>query len=252
MAENVVVGCNGEVGKAISEFFYQRKEGCLGVDLDYKGGPVKCGTMHVCIPYSDKFVETVREYKKMFNPSMTFIYSTVAVGATRLLGEDCLQSPIEGRHPNLYSYFLKFTRMLGGPRFKDGESYFQARGLKTLGFDKSETTEMGKLLSTFRYGVNLMLADEMKKSCSASGLNYAEAVLAYQAAYNSLYRDSGESMFCQPMLFPPNGKIGGHCVVPNAKILNDKFVGPLSTMLSKFNDPKTEQIKPKAGKGTNK
>jgi hypothetical protein len=33
----------------------------------------------------------------------------------------------------------------------------------------------------------------------------------------------GQGHVVRPILYPPDGPIGGHCVVPNAKILSEEY-----------------------------
>jgi hypothetical protein len=39
--------------------------------------------------------------------------------------------------------------------------------------------------------------------------------------YNQGYAELGETQFIRPILQPMKGKIGGHCVVNNASLLNN-------------------------------
>jgi hypothetical protein len=234
---NIVIGCNGEVGSAVKEFFTRIRDEVLGVDIGTELPKTTGDVLHICIPYTDRFVETVLDYKNKLKPSMAFVYSTVPIGTTKKLGKEFMHSPIEGRHPHILDGFEKFVRFVAGPMSESGKSYFEVRGLRTIAFSTPEVTEAGKLFSTLRYGVNLMLADEMKEICDMFFIRYDDAVKKYVEEYNKYYQDKGISF---PILEPPKGKIGGHCVVNNANLLLKTSKSQFAESLSKFNSRGSE------------
>jgi len=62
--------------------------------------------------------------------------------------------------------------------------------------------------------------------CDELDLDF-QAVKSWDRQYNDLYADLGMEQFSRYILDPPQGEIGGHCVVPNAVILNKQFPSPL-------------------------
>jgi hypothetical protein len=58
----------------------------------------------------------------------------------------------------------------------------------------------------------------MKKICDNLNVDFEEAVTKWNKDYNESYMKLGKGNVVRPVLYPPN-KIGGHCVIPNAKIL---------------------------------
>jgi UDP-N-acetyl-D-mannosaminuronate dehydrogenase len=234
---HTIIGAKGQIGSCVTRFFKSHDEEIFEVDLDtptYE--PQKTHVLHICIRYTDTFVETVKQYQNIFNPIYTIVYSTVAPGTTEQLGIDAVHSPVEGRHPDLYGGFTTFDRFVSGPKARSVAAMFTVLGLNVKTFKDSKTTELGKILSTTRYGVNIMFAKVQDDLCNQLGVNYDDVVTAYQKMYNSGYEKLGEKRFVQPILSPPNGVCGGHCVVPNAQILekltDDEFV----KRLAHFND----------------
>jgi len=224
MNNHLVVGYCGEIGTTIYKFLVLSKENVYGIDIKNNvSNPInKVYIMHVCIPYNDNFVETILNYKKTYKPKIIIVYSTVAPGTCRKLGKNVVHSPIEGRHPDLLKSFYNFKRLISGNKkyTKIVSNFFVSKGLEVEVFNKCEITELGKLLSTTRYGVNLMFADISNELCNKYDIEFVDAVFKYQIMYNQGYANLGERRFNQQLLIPPNNKIGGHCIIPNAKILS--------------------------------
>lgn len=234
---HAIIGSNGQIGTCVSEFLSQKHETDVvkvDIGINYKAKDVDF--MHVCIPYSDRFVSIVQQYDQEFHPRHIIIYSTVLPGTTELVGKHACHSPVEGRHPNLIEGFLTFDRFVGGESSDYVGAFFEDMGLCVQTWKDAKVTELGKILSTTRYGVNLAFAKAQKDLCEQFGVNFQDAVLQYQRMYNVGYMALGESRFIQPTLTPPEGKIGGHCVVPNAKLLTQISDDPFISKVATFND----------------
>ena len=88
----------------------------------------------------------------------------------------------------------------------------------------SETTELAKVLSTTYYGVIIAWHGEMKKICDKYNVNFEKSVTLWNETYNRGYLTLGKENVIRPVLYPPPPSIGGHCVVPNAKILKKEVI----------------------------
>ena len=176
--------------------------------------------MHVCMGYSDAFVEEVKRYQKKYKPTHTVIHSTCPVGTSRQC--DAVHSPIIGMHPNLDEGIKTFTKFLGGEKASEVAQYFRRAGLKVYLFDKPETTELMKILDTTFYGVCIEYTKEIKRLAELYGVPF-EAWSLYNGEYNRGYAELGHSEFVRPNLVPIMGKIGGHCVVQNTYHLDNEF-----------------------------
>jgi hypothetical protein len=208
--KHLVIGL-GEVGRAIQEIFE-----CPGVD---KGQAIE-GTVdiiHVCIPYSDEFVDTVRLFQQSYLPKYTVIHSTVPVGTSREC--NAIHSPIRGIHPHLYEGVMTFPKFLGGTDASEVADEFRKHGLKVILCDSQETTELGKLLDTEYYRSCIEFTLRAKKLCDEKGVPFHEAYTLFNLTYNEGYTELGHPEYVRPTLQPIMRPIGGHCVMPNAKLI---------------------------------
>ena len=74
----------------------------------------------------------------------------------------------------------------------------------------------------------------MKKLCDQIGADFDEAVTDFNETYNSGYDQLGKKNVIRPVLFPPDGPIGGHCVIPNAKLLEKIFESLALDLLKEY------------------
>ena len=213
----------GEVGMAIAKFYRNPKIKDLKRDDDLAGVDI----LNVCIPWSDKFFDIVKKEIKNINPKITIIHSTVAPGTTKKLANIfngmVVHSPIRGTHPNLYRGVKVFVKYIGADDVKVGniaKKHIESLGIKTKLFSLSETTELGKLFDTTYYGICIAWHGEMKKICDKFGVNFDQAVTDFNKTYNNGYTKIGKKNVVRPILSPPSGGIGGHCIIPNARLLN--------------------------------
>ena len=245
-SEHVLIGC-GEVGRAVKKFIEETKqvlviEKTTDISTYQKVRPIY---MHVTIPYNDDFTRTVITYKQFFKPKYIIIYSTVIPGTTKYIGSNAVHSPIEGRHPNLYDSFKTFTRFVSGKKAKEVAKYFMGKGLDVKIFDKAETTELAKLFSTTRYGLNLVFTQLEQDICDELNLNFNDVVLNYQLMYNNGYKRLGLEKFQQPLLTSPDNCIKGHCVVKNSELLYEVNQHELIKQLKDFNKRSENENKDK-------
>ena len=174
--------------------------------------------LNVCIPYTKDFVSIVKDLP---TPNWyTVIHSTVPVGTTEKFGYKFLHSPVRGVHPNLYEGLKTFVKFIGGDE-QLAEAY--SGHLKTLGLEThickdAKTTELSKLADTTYYGLCIAFTSDMKKLCDEYDLDFMEVMTKYNNTYNEGYKKLGKPNVVRPVLYPTD-KIGGHCVIPNAKLL---------------------------------
>lgn len=226
----------GEVGRSLYDYMIE-KDSDVYYYIDtidttkgfYPVEEVEFDWLFICIPWSDNFVGAVKEYQRQYPKAKTIIFSSVPIGTSRLC--NAAHSPVEGRHPNLADSFANFTRFVGGGTedyYLLMESFFD----KVIYLDTPEQTELLKLTSTTLYGINIEFARYRNEICKKYGLHY-EWVKEYDKAYNRLYDEVGEPRFKRYILDPPEGKIGGHCIRENARLLEKQFPMPnLCEMLS--------------------
>jgi hypothetical protein len=183
--------------------------------------------MHICFQYSNNFVKEVKRYQELYKPKYTVIHSTVPVGTNRQLNS--ISSPCLGVHPYLEESLKTFTKFLGGKQAGDVADYFRRANIKVHLEDKTETTELLKLLCTTKYGIDIEYVKDVKNQCDKYGVPF-DSWMIWNDNYNRGYYKLGQEQFMRPNLIPIMNKIGGHCVLPNAKIFNTKFTKLLNRL----------------------
>ena len=210
----VVLGL-GEVGRPLLQLLSEHYS-VLGVDVEPPSHPVgRVDVMHVCFPFEIKdFIGETARYIEMFRPELTVINSTVAVGATRAVfertGASLAHSPVRGKHIRMLDELRRYVKYVGGidvASSRHAADHFQNGGMKTKILAGPEATELAKLCETTYFGVLIAWAQEVERYCDQTGQSYEEVVSYFDEI----------SFFPQTKYFP--GVIGGHCVMPNIKIL---------------------------------
>lgn len=223
----------GEVGQAIAKFYKNPKIKDLNKDDGLKGA----GILHICIPWSENFVKIVKKEIKEIKPKLTIIHSTVAPGTTKKIGRMVVHSPVRGIHPHLHEGINTFVKYIGADNKKAGnlaKSHLESLGIKTKVFMPSATTEIGKLLDTSYYGLCIAWHGEMKKICDKFGINFEEAITDFNRTYNEGYKKLEKLNVIRPVLRPPDPTIGGHCIIPNTKILKKYFKSKALDLILKY------------------
>jgi len=212
----------GEVGQAVAKFYKNPKIKDLNRDDGLKGADI----LHICLPWSNKFVGIVRRKIKEIKPKLAIIHSTVAPGTTKKIGGNVVHSPVRGIHPNLYEGIKTFVKYIGADNKKSGETakrHLESLKIKTKVLYPSVVTEIGKLLDTSYYGLCIAWHGEMKKICDRYGIDFEKAVTDFNQTYNDGYIKLAKKNVVRPVLHPPKGGITGHCIIPNAEIIGKYF-----------------------------
>lgn len=222
---SVVIGM-GEIGKALtnilsknySVYTYDAQDKDSFVDF-YLRVP-KIEVLHVCFPYSERFIGQVREYQKFINPKFTVIHSTVPTKTCEKL--KAIHSPVIGIHPHLEQSILTFTKYLGGEQASEAADYFRKAGIKVYITDKSETTELMKLLCTMRLTLDAEYHKMVKRECLARDIPF-ELLTHWTNNYSDGYTKLGYPEYVRSNLIPVMKKVGGHCCLPNLNLIDNEF-----------------------------
>ena len=218
MARTLIVGA-GEVGKSLYRVLKDHHETHIrdvtptvlsGIDV-----------LNICFPYQQGFEIAVAEYQKEYSPELTIIHSTVPIGTCRKLG--AVHSPIHGKHPNLDRGIKTFVKYIGAsdPLMADmADEFLRKAKINTMIVSNPETSEASKMWCTTQYGWNIVLMKEIKKFCEENNLNFDE-VYGWNQLYNDGYEKLGMHQFRRPVLEPQDGKIGGHCVINNCRLMDN-------------------------------
>ncbi len=231
--DQIIVGY-GQIGKSLHNVLKQSKKTVVWGILDpsreslsVKTDNTSCDVLHVCFPYTGKFETDIKDYICILKPKIVIIHSTLKVGTTdRLINKfpevEIAHSPVTGQHPHLEESLKTFPKYVGT---KNESTYKKVKeilkGMKTIWIKDPKSTELGKLLCTSYYGINIAWHREMKRFCDKFGVDFNETVTTVTENYNKGYKKFRPNVI-RPILTPPEGPIGGHCVVPNAEILNNQ------------------------------
>jgi len=218
--ETVVVVGLGEVGRPLLELVSRHHE-TVGVDVSPVARKVEpVDVMHVCYPFEiGDFVGETARYIELFNPALTIVNSTVAVGTTRAIAERTgaavVHSPMRGKHARMQEDLVGYTKFVGAVDPVTGKhavAHFESIGMRAGLLSSPEATELAKLTETTYFGLMIAWAQEVERYCDKLSQNYDEIASFYE-----------EIKFFPPVKYFP-GIIGGHCVMPNVEIL--RRVGP--------------------------
>jgi UDP-N-acetyl-D-mannosaminuronate dehydrogenase len=236
--DDVVVLGLGEVGRPLLELVRQEYS-AIGIDIKPVVTDGSCAVLHICYPFSERFVRTTAEYIGDKGPALTIINSTVAPGTTRavhsLTGAPIAYSPVRGKHFKMKSDMLHYVKFVGGIDSSAGKraaEHFQSIGLKTRLLSSPEAAELAKLTETTYFGLQIAWAQEVERYCSQMAVEYDEVVSFYE-----------EVPFLPPVRYFP-GSIGGHCVMPNIAILKRIFESGLLDAIVASNELKSRQGQP--------
>lgn len=213
----LVVGA-GEVGAALAAVL-----GAPARDVEPIEGAFD--VLHVCIPWSEDFVEAVTSYEREHDSDLVVVHSTVPVGTCD--PHEWVHSPVRGRHPYLADGLRRFPKHFGGRRAPEAAMLFNTIGISTLTHDRAADTEAGKLWELVQYGVQIQVEKAIHAWCVEQELDFDVVYTRFAETYNEGYLELGEEQFVRPILDHLDGPIGGHCVVPMSALLDH----PLAEMV---------------------
>lgn len=214
--DNLVIG-TGQIGTAISAIL-----NCEGIDINQTPERKTYKYLHICFPYSDKFIEYVEQYQDRFSPDKIIVHSTVPIGTCKKI--NAVHSPVRGVHPDLEEGIRTFTKFFGGEDAYECATLFREKGISVHITQNSDDTEALKLWDTTIYGVNILLEKEIYKFCQKNGLDFNLVYTESAKTYNEGYEKLGHPEFKKYILKHMPGEIGGHCILPNIELLESKVV----------------------------
>lgn len=228
---HLVIGL-GEVGCAVKAVLNDKYD-TVGIDKDEEAEG-RFEFIHICYPYNAKskaFSSYTKSYQRKYlaDGGVTVIHSTVPVGTSRKL--NATHSPIRGVHPHLKEGVKTFVKYFGGEGALAAATVFRACGVIAKVYDDAETPEAIKLWDTTQYGMMIVINKEIKTFCNRYGLDFEAIYSQANRDYNEGYTVLGRKEVVRPILKHMDGVIGGHCVIPNAEILE----APLATFLLRKN-----------------
>jgi UDP-N-acetyl-D-mannosaminuronate dehydrogenase len=231
----LVIGL-GEIGRPLLELI-SRRYAAIGIDIEPSPLNGACHIVHICYPFQiDDFIgETVR-YMQRFQPALTIINSSVPPGTTRAVyratGAPLVYSPVRGKHARMAQDLLAYTKFVGGllPLWSDGAAqHFASLGMRTHILPSPEAAELAKLAETTYFALLVAWAQEVERYCDVLSLDYDTVVPMFE-----------EIGYLPPVRYLP-GVIGGHCLMPNIKLLKLVFHSDLLDAIEHSNALKKER-----------
>jgi len=221
--KHVVIGL-GEVGSALYRVLSEKVE-CYGYDMadDVTSLPM-VDVLHICFGWSAEFEAEVKRWVDEFGGEChVIVHSTVPIGTCRRIG--AVHSPVLGDHTDMQKSLKTFKKWFGGRihyevlREMTGIFWVQTTAMP-------ETTEALKLFCLAKYGVDIAMANFQRNVMESMDMP-TDVIVEWDEAYNQGLRDVGRSDKQRPIITNPDGKIGGHCVLPGTRMLDSLFENPM-------------------------
>jgi len=237
----LVVGI-GEVGGPLAQVL-ERAGTVLRHDLERREFAGTIGVMHICLPFREpaEFCATVLDYIRRFSPALTVINSTVQPGTTRKIaaaaGRPVCYSPVRGKHAEMARALLHYTKYVAGfdrHSTAAAAAHFRAAGIKTQHMHSPETLELAKLAETTYFGFCIAYAQELNRYAGRVGADYWELTRFFE-----------EVKFLPRRPYFP-GFIGGHCVIPNIKLLLEVADSPMLRAVLESNRRRRDELEAEA------
>jgi len=182
--------------------------------------------LHVCIPFSKKFQSNVKSLYKQFSPRCIVIHSTVSPYTTKKIQSKLSLVPIiysatRGVHKRMNNDLQKYTKFYAleknAPNRKNAITQFTKLmskcGIKTKKMSDPITLELAKIVcDTSYYGWLINYSQLSNMIAIQHKVNYDEM----WSFSDEIHKFLGN----RPKMFP--GFIGGHCVIPNLKLIDEK------------------------------
>ena len=232
MKKDMVAGI-GEIGKPILKLL-SKNNIVVGFDLNpdlmderkferYQN--LKTSFLHIAIPVRGKFINNVLKLCKKFQPECIVIHSTIKPGTTEeLQGKltiPVIYSATRGVHKRMIYDLKRYTKFFvisaNAPRGKWASTTYvkmmKQCGIKTKKMSKPETLELAKIICDTSYlGWLVNYAQLSNMIAIQHGVDYDEMW--------SFSDEIQEFLGNRPKMFP--GIIGGHCVIPNIDLIDNK------------------------------
>lgn len=231
----------GEVGSAIKTLVSNHYP-VFARDLDFDEiSTNSIDYLHIAIPYTKNFNKIVTHTIQELKPKLTLIHTTTKPGSSHYIHNKTklplVHAPFVGTHPHtkpaefahpkslppMISYLQKYPQIIGPTNKKSltlVKRYYHSLKLKLQVFDNSTTSELAKLLSTTYYAWNIIYQKWTHQLCQQHQIDFDQVYTQFNQLYNQIYQSQLPHV-TRPVLKHHPGPVGGHCLIPNAKILHN-------------------------------
>jgi len=269
----LVVGL-GEIGGTVYDIIKQSNNFTLyGIDLDVNkikehnahqppNTTTHIDVMHICIPVPDKtkFIKIANSYIQKHKPDLTIINSTTPIGTTMELHKQAggliAHSPCRGVHKNkeyMLKEFTRWTKYVGGATPEAGKAateHFREAKLKTKQLSNCTDTEFAKLFETTYRTWMITFFQKMERLSRKYTNTNSDIIINFNEAVDFI-EDTHLVRGDRPVMFPDI--IGGHCLLPNSKLLLEEYEPQMLEMINESNNLRIQEMKdPKIAAETNK
>jgi len=255
--ETVLLIGLGEIGHTLFALFKEKASefDVYGLDLDdAKMGelgqskanvPKKVDTLQVALPCGspDKFAEVIANYVAEYQPKLVIINSTVPPGTTLKVAKKCgclvVHSPARGVHitdEHMLWEMKRWPKYVGGATPEAGELakvHFEKMGLTVKLLKSCRETELAKVFETTYRALMIAGFQEMHRIARANGADFNDTV--------DFLEDTHRQRLDRPIMFP--GFIGGHCLIPNTKLLLNSYDSDMLRFILESNEKRKEEMK---------
>jgi hypothetical protein len=193
--------------------------------------------LHICIPFSKKFQYNIKRLYNQFSPSCIVIHSTVSPYTTQKIQSNLdipiIYSSTRGVHKRMQRDLKRYTKFFAieknAPRAKWAIAQFNKLmkncGVKTKKMSDPLTLELAKIIvDTSYYGWLINYAQLSKMIADKHKINYDEM----WSFSDEIHKFLGN----RPKMFP--GFIGGHCVIPNLSLIDEKSLWSIDKLNNSF------------------
>tara|TARA_Y100000748_G_scaffold201209_1_gene168557 strand:- start:130 stop:879 length:750 start_codon:yes stop_codon:yes gene_type:complete len=243
LKKDLVVGL-GEIGLPIYKLF-SKSSITAGFDINPKLIPfmnkknqsLPVRFIHVCIPYSKNFLSQVIKINKDYEPEGMIIHSTIEPSTTKKIQKKLkipiIYSATRGVHARMLTDMKRYTKFFAiesnAPRKKwactEYAKLLKKSGLKCKQMSSPKTLELGKILcDTSYYGWLINFAQVTKIISDREKVDYDEM----WSFADEIHKFLGN----RPKMFP--GFIGGHCVIPNLKLIDNESLNQINQINNLF------------------
>ena len=242
--KDVVVGL-GEIGAPLLQLI-SKAVPTIGHDINQKlidkkklnkYNHLQTRFLHVCIPFTKKFIPNIISLFNRFHPEGIVIHSTISPNTTKKL-QSVLVVPIiysatRGVHKRMLYDLKRYTKFYAidqhapqGELISSKYSRLMKKcGVKTKKMSDPLTLELAKIICDTSYYGWL--------------INYAQLsnmiAIKHKVDYNEMWSFTDEIhkfLGNRPKMFP--GFIGGHCVIPNLDLINDNTLSLIKEINSDY------------------
>ena len=243
----LVIGL-GEVGRPLYKILSEKFMNVYGYDSDESKTvheleeiPKTIEFMHIAYPYVDgKFIDSTINYIASFNPRLVIIHSSIPPGTTRLIqskvNSKVAYSPVRGKHPNLYEHLRFWTKWVSAVDRAGVElarRHLEGAGFRVRVAENPESLELAKLWETVYRAAMIACWQEIHRISRKFGADI-KVVAEFVKEVHEVLGD-------RPLYYPD--VIGGHCLIPNTKILVELVESDLLTFILRSNELRSKEVK---------